>query len=141
MLSIRNKLRKRLRGIGFIVLATLLMTSALCVSIFAETSGIVSDIMPNGTNIPDTNIGGSTGMDGTTPLETIPEALPDKENGTVQGSNSSSAPAMIEDGDMTNNVGKILGIIIAVIVVLAVIALIIALVPKKDRYFDDKRKK
>lgn len=145
MILIKNKLRKRLRGLIGIALASFLILSALCISAFAETSNIVSDIMPDGTNIPDTDIGGATGMDGTTPLGTLPESLPDTSNGTIPQSNvsstvpfSTSAPG---DDDATNNVGRVLGIIIAVIVVLAVIVLIIALIPKKDKYSNDQRKK
>ncbi len=141
MLFAGNKLRKRLRGLIGIALASFLIISALCVSVFAETSNIVSDIMPESTNVPDTDIGGATGMDGTTPLGTLPETLPDKDNGTVPQGNTSSAPSTTDDGEMTNNVGRVLGIIIAVIVVLAVIVLIIALIPKKDKYSNGQRKK
>ena len=140
MLSIKSKFKKRLRGLIGIALAMFLVSSLLCMPVMAESSNIMSDIVPDGTNIPDTDIGGATGMEETSPLGTLPTTLPNTSNGTVPQSDPSSSPSTINDINESNNLGRILGIIIAVIVVLGVIVLIIALVPKKDRYDNQKKK-
>ena len=140
MLLRKNKFKKRLRGLISIALAIFLVSSLLCIPVIAESSNIMSDIVPDGTNIPDTDIGGATGMENTSPIGTLPTTLPDTSNGTVPQSGSSSSPSIMDDINESNNLGRILGIIIAVIVVLGVIVLIIALVPKKDRYDDQKKK-
>ena len=138
MLLRKNKFKKRLRGLVGIALASFLIISALCISAFAEMSDIISDMLPDGTNVPDTDIGGATGMDGTTPLGTLPQSLPDKDSGSVPQAKANSDQSMAED---SNTLERTLGIVIAVIVVLSVIVLIIALVPKRERYESDKRKK
>ena len=138
MFSTKNKLKKRLRGFIGIALASLLIISCLSMTAFAS---MASDIIPNGTNIPDTDIGGATGMESTL---IPPMTTPDVDNGTVPQSDISAAPRNstdMDDGYMTNNVGRVLGGIIAVIVVLSIIALIIALVPKKNRYSSDHERK
>lgn len=137
MLTRKNKFKKRLRGLIGIALASFLMISALCIPGFAK----IFDIIPEGTNVPDTDISGATGMDGTTPLGTLPQSMPDKNEGTVPQGKANGDGSMTEGTDSTNNVEKALGIVIAVIVVLAIIVLIIALIPKRERYESDRRKK
>ena len=141
MLSMKNKFKKRLRGLIGIALAIFLVSSLLCIPAMAESSNIMSDIVPDGTNIPDTDIGGATGMEETSPLGTLPTTLPDTSNGTVPQSGASTSSSIMDDTNMDNNLGRVLGIIIAVIVVLGVIVLIIALVPRKDRFSDNQKKK
>ena len=137
MLFTKNKLKKRLRTIIGIALASLFIIFTLGISAFAESTSMASDIIPDGTNIPDTDIGGATGMESTL----IPQmTTPSSSNGTVPQTSASST-SMMDNMNTGSNLGRILGVIIAVIVVLAIIVLIIVLVPKRDRYSNDQRKK
>ena len=133
MLFMRNKLRKRLRGLIGIALASFLIVSAICVPAFAETSKPMS----GGTNVPDTDIGGATGMESTL---IPPISTPNASNGTVAQSGGASS-TIGDNAEMTSNIGKVLGIVIAVIVVLAIIALIISFIPRRDRDSDSDKKK
>ena len=91
-------------------------------------ASMASDIIPDGTNIPDTDIGGATGMESTL---IPPMSTPIASNGTVPQSNARAESSMMDSTVDQNTVGNVLGIIIAVIVVLAVIILIVALIPKR----------
>jgi hypothetical protein len=54
------------RTLGLIISA-LLISSMFCLAAYAETPTMpdMSDMIPDGTNIPDTNIEGATGNDST----------------------------------------------------------------------------
>lgn len=138
MMNIRKKIRKRIRSILGFALAMIVMTSLLATFSFAE----MSDMLPDGTNIPDTDIGGatstsplmpestiadSTGKSSTSSFETGKDTPPVSIPQTVVGSDSGA----IENPNTADDIGSILGVIIAIIVVLAVIMLIIALMPKR----------
>ena len=137
----RKKLFKRIRNLFGFALTVILLTTALGIAAYAETM----DIIPNGTNIPDTNIGGATS---TSPFATDPfmsdTSRPATESNSVSngtsGATSPMSPAetaigsdtsAIVNPDTSDSLGGILGVIIAVIVVLAVIMLIITLVPRR----------
>lgn len=128
MIFLKNKWKKRLRSVIGIVLAMFIVSAVLCIGAFAETSGIMSEIIPDGTNVPDTDIGGATGMESSL---LPPMSTPDASNGTIPQTNAGTESSMIGDTADQDTIGNILGIIIAVIVVLAVIILIIALIPKR----------
>ena len=150
-----------LRGIVGLFLATLIIFSISATIIHAETAGTptlpeMSDMIPDGTNIPDSDIGGATG---TSPLETIDtpsesSSLSPETGSSVPPSSSSSSATGSTPQSTSNNdtvtdddggLGRIIGIIVAVIVVLAVIMLIITLIPRRsngsDSSYDNRRKK
>ena len=144
MISLKNKLRRRLRGLFGFALAILLALSVFGVAAFAETAGMpslpdMSDIMPDGTNVPDSDIGGATGMQSDTDTKapgTSAATRPDTESSRLPASSASGMASADDDGSM----GAVLGIIIAVVVVLAVIMLIIALAPKRDKFSNSSGK-
>lgn len=135
------------RTLGFIIVA-LLISSIFSIAAYAETSTMpdVSDMIPNGTNIPDTNIEGATGNDSSM----FPES-----NGAVESSPATPKPSSpIESvinpestastGDATEDegmVGGVLGVIIAIIVVIAIIILIVLLIPKRNTDIIERDKK
>ena len=138
MIFLKNKWKKRLRGFFGIALAMFILSSVFCLGVFAETdtSGIMSEIIPDGTNIPDTDIGGATGMESTL---LPPMSTPNASNGTVPQTGAGTESSMMGDTAEEDTIGNVLGIIIAVIVVLAVIILIIVLIPKRtDKNRRDK---
>ena len=153
MILSKKKLSKHLKSLFGFLIAALIIALMLSVTVSAETSSggtdrtmpDMSDMMPSGTNIPDSNIGGA--VEGTSPLESIiPESpmmtLPDKDNGTVPSSDiiGGSGTSPLTDNPETNDtLSRVLGIVITVIVVLAVILLIVALVPK--RAYDSRNRK
>ena len=118
-----------------------MITLVLSVAVSAETflpdtkitAPEMSDMMPSGTNIPDSNIGGA--VEETSPIENM---LPDNTEGAVPysgmiGERGTDAPTEVE-----NTLSRVLGIVIAVIVVLAVILLIVTLIPR--RAYDSKNR-
>ena len=124
---------KKLKGILGFIIAALIIVSAIAVTVCAETAALTmpdaSDMIPDGTNIPDSNIKGA--IESTSPLESI--TLPDTKNGTtpardIMGDSGIPNAANSEAG---NTLSRVLGIVIAVIVVLAVILLVVSLIPKK----------
>ena len=117
MMFIKNKWKKRLRSIFGIAFAMLIVSSVFCIGAFAET------------NVPDTDIGGATGMESTL---LSPMSTPGASNGTVPQSNAGTESSMMDNTATQDTIGNVLGIIIAVIVVLAVIILIVALIPKRN---------
>lgn len=132
MIFLKNKWKKRLRGFFGIALAMFIVSSVLCIGVFAETdtSGIMSEIIPDGTNVPDTDIGGATGMESTL---LPPMSAPDASSGTIPQANAGTESSVIGDIADQDTMGNILGIIIAVIVVIAIIILIVVLIPKRDK--------
>lgn len=142
MFTLKKKWWKRLRGLLGAVIAALLITSALGITALAATATMpdMSDMIPDGTNIPDTDIGGATGNDSSmlpgTDSATESDSMtpsatrPDTSGGIVTPSTNAGTSA-VGDDDGSDTVGGIIGIIIAVIVVIAIIMLIIALVPRR----------
>jgi hypothetical protein len=126
------------RTLGLIISA-LLISSMFCLAAYAETPTMpdMSDMIPDGTNIPDTNIEGATGNDSTM----FPEAssaigsssATQKPSSPIESAISPESTAPMGDGtDDGGMIGGILGIIIAIIVVIAIIILIVLLIPKRD---------
>ena len=121
------KTKKQLCCIFSAVIIILLVISALCISAFAK----MSDMLPVDTNVPDTDIGGATGMDGSAPIGTAFQSM-------LEGK-VNPEPSTSESRESTDTMSKALGIVVAVIVVLAVIVLLIALIPRRERYSEDKK--
>lgn len=159
MILSKKKWSNRIRILFGFLMAAITVSLVLSIAVSAETVSPdtmltmpdMSDMMPDGTNIPDSNIGGA--VESTSPLEniTLPDSgtagetpfmsMPSTNNGTVPSSDiiGGSGTSPITDNPETNDsLGRVLGIIIAVIVVLAVIMLIVALVPK--RVYDSKNR-
>ena len=133
---LKKKYSKRIKSLlGFIMVA-FIIASVLSIAVSAETFlpdtkitmpeiPEMSDMMPSGTNIPDSNIGGA--VENTSPIENM---IPDNNDVSVphsdlMGERSADSP------EAENTLSRVLGIVIAVIVVLAVILLIVALIPKR----------
>lgn len=143
MISSKNK---RLGRILVLVLAAFFAASMCCISAFAEslempTMPDMSDMIPDGTNIPDSDIGGAVGSESDSDpmgssIDSSSESslitLPDTDEGKIPSTDIGDATGNGSDNPETgDNLSSVLGIVIAVIVVLAVIMLIIALVPKR----------
>lgn len=165
MMLSKNKWLRRIKGIFEIVLAAFLIMSMCCISVFAETLEMpsmpnMSDMIPDGTNIPDRDIGGAVGSDSSHAIDSSMNgssespliSIPDTENGKIPSTNIGDVTGNgnSDNPNTGDNLSSVLGIVIAVIVVLAVIMLIIALVPKrpgeamggsgKDRGSDPRKK-
>ena len=121
------KTKKQLCCIFSAVIIILLVISALCISAFAK----MSDMLPVDTNIPAPDIGGATGMDESAPIGTAFQSM-------LEGK-VNPEPSTSESRESTDTMSKALGIVVAVIVVLAVIVLLIALIPRRERYSEDKK--
>ena len=129
MLLTKSKISKRFKRLLGILIAAFIIGCAISATVYAETSMPgASDMIPDGTNIPDSNIEGA--VESTSPLESI--TLPDAENGTVPSTDIAGGVTPDNTNPETSDsLSRVLGIVIAVIVVLAVILLIVALIPKK----------
>lgn len=129
MLLTKRKISKHFKRLLGFIISALIVVCAVSATVYAETSmPSISDIMPDGTNIPDSDIGGA--VESTSPIESI--TLPDAENGTVPSSDITGGVTPDNTNPETSDsLSRVLGIVIAVIVVLAVILLIVALIPKK----------
>lgn len=165
----KKKWFRRIKGMfGFVLAAFVIMT--ICgITAYAETAAMptmpdMSDMIPDGTNIPDSDIGGAVGSD--SPFSSsadssmngdsdiTSETATDTEFGKIPSTNidgESGTSVLGDNPDTSDSLGRVLGIVIAVIVVLAVIMLIIALVPRrpgeamsgdgKGNRFDSNKKK
>ena len=148
MVTIKKKWRKNLRCIWGFILAGLLISSLFSIAVYATTSTMpdITDMIPDGTNIPDTDIGGATGNDSSmlpntsaSPDSSAPSPSSSSPSATsgLGGSSSSTGTSPIGDANGSDTIGGVIGVIIAIIVVLAVILLIIALVPKRTDVRDN----
>lgn len=148
MITIKKKLPRRRGGILGFILAALLIASMLVIVVSAEsaTSPDMSDIMPDGTNIPDTDIGGATGNDSslipdatTAPYGSTADQKPTSPIESIIDPESSMAPG--DSTDEEGMIGGILGVIIAIIVVIAIIILLVLLIPKRDNTMNGREEK
>ena len=146
MILSKNKRSNSIKGIFAFALAAFLIASMCCISAFAESLELpsmpdMSGMIPDGTNIPDSDIGGAVGSDSSqmgtdssmdSSSETSLISPSDTEGGKIPSTNVGDVTGDGSDNPETgDNLSSVLGIVIAVIVVLAVIMLIIALVPRR----------